>query len=242
MSVFHFKQFSVDDGRCAMKVGTDAVLLGAWVDLSGAKTIVDAGCGSGVIALMSAQRSDDDTKIFAIDINDDACRDAEANVKAADREERITVVNADVTTATVFSSAESPMLIVSNPPFFNETLRSPDSARALARHGDEFGVEELIRLAASKFSSDEDSLAFIAPSSRADEIEFLLSLNRLSARRITTVFSRAGKPSLRTLWQVGRDSSASPRRLIRDELFIRDEANRFTPQYQSLTSDFYLDK
>lgn len=239
MGIFKFKQFSVEDGRCAMKIGTDAVLLGAWTCLDGVSAIVDAGCGSGVISLMVAQRSYDNTKIIAVDINHDACLDAMDNIANSPWGSRVEVMEADITK--FFPQCPHPMLIISNPPFFNEKLQSPDSSRALARHGVDFGIGELIDLAASHFRSGDDSLAFIAPASRDDEIEFMLALKRLSPRRRCRVFSRKGKEPIRTLWQVGLECPGCPR-IVSEELFIRDMDNNLTSQYISLTNDFYLDK
>ena len=240
MGIFNFKQFSIDDSHSAMKVGTDAVLLGAWADLTGFKTIVDAGCGSGVIALMAAQRSEENpVHIIGIDISADACEDARHNVEASPWKDRVEVMESDITH--VFPEVIHPLMIISNPPFFNESLRSPDSMRALARHGEDFGVESLLKLASVHFSFSEDSLAFIAPTSRTAEIEFMLSLHRLAPRRICKVYSKEGKESKRTLWQVGRDGCETVP-LCREELYIHSSDNKFTLQYQTLTSPFYLDR
>lgn len=239
MGIFKFKQFSVDDGRSAMKIGTDAVLLGAWTCIDGMSAIVDAGCGSGVISLMLAQRSHNDTKIIAVDVNHEACLDATDNIAISPWKNRVEVIEADITD--FFPECSHPMLIISNPPFFNEKLQSPDLSRALARHGVDFGIEELINLAASHFISVDDTLAFIAPSSRDDEIEFMLSLKRLSPRRRCRVFSRKGKKPIRTLWQVGLEGQGCGPTICED-LFICDENNNLTSQYISLTNDFYLDK
>lgn len=239
MGHFDFKQFSIDDDGCAMKLGTDAVLLGAWAAVDGAAEVVDAGCGSGVLSLMVAQRCPGVERIIAVDISHEACRDAARNVAASPWSDRVEVMEADITKD--FPQTGHPLLVISNPPFFSEALRSPDSARALARHGEDFGVEALIGLAAGYFTSAADSLAFIAPTSRTDEIDFMLSLKRLSPRRICRVFSRMGRESIRTLWQVGLEVPEAPR-LQREELYIRDTSNNLTAQYQSLTSGFYLDK
>lgn len=240
MGIFNFKQFSIDDSHSAMKVGTDAVLLGAWADPEGVRTIVDAGCGSGIIALMLAQRSAGTSiRIIGVDISKDACQDARHNVELSPWRDRVEVVEADITK--MFPEVSHPILIVSNPPFFNESLRSPDTMRALARHGDEFGIAALIELASERCSSPDDTIAFIAPTSRTDEIDFMLSLKRLSARRICKVYSKVGKASIRTLWQVGRDSNGVPP-LRREELYIRSDDNEFTLRYRQLTSPFYLDR
>ena len=238
MGIFHFKQFSVDDSRCGMKIGTDAVLLGAWTATEHARTIVDAGCGSGVISLMMAQRSRAE-KIIAVDISHEACLDATDNAFRSPWSERVEVVENDVTQ--FFPVVSHPLLIISNPPFFNEQLHSPDADRALARHGNDFTVTELIAIADRNINHPDDSLAFIAPTGRTDEIEFQLSLHRLTVGRICKVFSREGKESIRTLWQVWRESPSAPS-LHRGSLYIRDSDNQFSEAYRKLTTDFYLDK
>lgn len=238
MGVFRFKQFSVDDSHCGMKIGTDAVILGAWTSVDGFRTIVDAGCGSGVIALMMAQRTVG-TEIIGLDIEKPACEDSAANFDRSPWSARLTVRQIDVTH--VFPAVAHPLLIVSNPPFFNETLRSPKEERALARHGDDFGVDSLISIAGRQLTEANDSLAFIAPTSRTDEIEFLLSLARLSPVHVTRVYSKEGKQSIRTLWQVCHDGG-DLRPCETDTLCIRDSANEFSDGYLKLTSPFYLDK
>lgn len=238
MGVFNFKQFSVDDTHCGMKIGTDAVLLGAWTDVGGAKCIVDAGCGSGVISLMMAQRNDT-AEIIGVDIEQAAWEDSADNFKRSHWSARLSAMQLDITRG--FPAAAHPLLIVSNPPFFNEKLRSPVEERALARHGDDFGVETLISIAGRELTDPGDSLSFIAPTSRTDEIEFLLSLARLSPVHVTRVYSKEGKSSIRTLWQAKRDEDGTTR-CVTDTLYIRDRNNDFSEEYVRLTSPFYLDK
>ncbi|MDE7148137.1 MAG: hypothetical protein K2O20_07110, partial [Duncaniella sp.] len=138
-------------------------------------------------------------------------------------------------------NASSPLLIVSNPPFFNEPLRSPDTIRALARHGEEFGIESLLKIGAQHLEKPEDSMAFISPYGRKDEIEWLLSCNRLAPRRMTSVFSKKGKKALRILWQVMPERYMNTP-CVTDDLYIRDEDNEYSTAYKLLTSPFYLDK
>ena len=236
--MFQFKQFAVDDSGCAMKVGTDGVLLGCWTEIGNACNIVDAGCGSGLISLMMAQRTAD-ARIYAVDIDEDAARCCQSNADSSPWGERIEVVRSDITVS--FPEVSSPLLIVSNPPFFNEPLKSPDSHRALARHGESFGIESLIEISSRQLQTRDDSLAFISPSGRKDEIEWLLSCGRLAPKHVTTVYSKAGKGALRILWQVVAERVLdSP--CETDNLYIRNEANEYTADYQQLTFPFYLDK
>lgn len=237
MGQFNFKQFSVTDDRCGMKVGTDAVILGCWTDVHNAGYILDAGCGSGVIALMMAQRAPW-ASVLGLDISKAACCDARSNIRNSPWSERVEVRCCDILT---FDPAEigRPLLIISNPPFFSETLHSPDHDRTLARHGEDFDVRSLIKLGGRFLRDPDDSMAFIAPAGRDQEIEFLLAVDRLTPLRVTTVFSRKGKAPFRTLWQVKKDDFACGE-IERTELFIRGKDNSYTREYLSLTSDFYL--
>ena len=130
---FRFKQFVIDQSRAAMKVGTDGVLLGAWCALRGdEQDILDVGCGSGLIALMAAQRTRD-AGIVGIDIDHDSCMQAEENVARSPWAGRVHIAEISLQD---FASATPQRFdhIVSNPPFFLSSLRSPDRARCNARH------------------------------------------------------------------------------------------------------------
>ncbi len=234
--MFHFKQFSIDDSLCAMKVGTDAVLLGSWVDTSNANCIVDAGCGSGVISLMMAQR-ESKAQIIAIDIDTDACLCCNKNVDLSLWKDRVQIIHNDIMAG--IPPVSHPLLIVSNPPFFNEPLKSPDQKRALARHGETFGIEALINLASASLNTKYDSLAFISPAGRNDEVEWLLACARLAPIRITNVFPKRGKNAIRTLWQVKSEYYLdSP--CHTDNLYIREGNDDYSKDYRTLTSPFYL--
>ena len=126
---FSFKQFTVYHDRCAMKVGTDGVLLGAWTDVSGARDILDIGTGTGLIALMLAQRSE--AHIVAVDIDEDAVKQAKENVEKSPWPGRIEVERHDIC---CFNSDIRYDVIVSNPPYFFNSLKCPDGQRNIARH------------------------------------------------------------------------------------------------------------
>lgn len=231
--MFNFKQFEIDDTHCGMKVGTDGVLLGAWADPSRAHTILDVGTDSGLIALMLAQRANR-AIITAIDCDGNACLDATANVNRSPFSARIKVLENDYNT--LIAPAGGYNLIVSNPPFFTEPLHSPSTSRASARHEATFGIESLISRA-SELLADNGELAFIAPSSRTADIELLIEINRFHISRRCDVISVESKPSYRTLWQLSKTPLTSP---DFSSLVIRHSSGKFTTEYQSLTSDFYL--
>ena len=138
---FAFKQFIVKQDRCAMKVGTDAVLLGAWVLPNGSKHILDIGTGTGVIALMLAQKTQ--AHIDAIDIDEEAFLQAKQNALDSKFARQITVTQ---TSLQHYSNATAQKynLIVTNPPYFEQSLKSSDEQRSHARHADVLPFEELL--------------------------------------------------------------------------------------------------
>ncbi len=231
--MFNFRRFSIDDSRCDMKVGTDGVLLGAWADVEYAATALDAGTGSGLISLMISQRNPR-AVIDAVECSLGACQDAIKNTGASPMGQNIKVMNDDITTMTLSDHAYD--LIISNPPFFTESLKSPDSGRAGSRHEDTFGVGWLLENAARLLTS-RGTIAFIAPSSRDNEIEFIIELHRLHTLRKCSVIPVAGKPAKRTMWQL---SPVLTDTTEYSTLTIRNNDHSLTPEYKELTSDFYL--
>lgn len=245
MGVFHFKRFSVDDSGSAMKIGTDGVLLGAWAKADGAGAIVDVGCGTGLIALMMAQRYDG-VSVLGIDVDASACKDAVANVDASPWNDRIVILNDDVLAMDIASLVRRsecilphPLCIVSNPPFFTETLRSPDASRALARHGEGLGVGSLIEWAARMMTETGDRLSFIAPADHDDDIQYRLSLHRLTPVRMTDVITREGREPMRRLYEAARDSDVCAH-CVSDTLVIRHADGSYSQPYIDLTGHFYL--
>ena len=135
-----------------MKVGTDGCLLGAWAGVSGARRIADVGTGSGLVALMLAQRNTD-ARIDALDIDRDACLQAAENVSASPFAARIRVLRTDFR---MYAAMAPPAydLIVSNPPYFDESLKCPDAGRRMARHSDTLPMGELLSVAAALLTDD----------------------------------------------------------------------------------------
>ena len=229
---FKFKQFRVEDGRCAMKVGTDAGLLGAWAPGGEhVRALLDAGAGCGVVALLMAGRCPQ-ARVAAVELDPAAAEDCRANVAASPWANRISVECQDVT---AYQPAEPVDLLVSNPPFFTETLRAPDQRRAAARHGDVLSPLTVIDLGA-RVLSDDGLLAMITDCRSRDDILFHAALRQLNPLRITAVSSRAGKPPFRLLWLMGRHSGP----LVTDTLAIRTADNAWSPEYADLVSPYYL--
>lgn len=227
---FRFKQFTVYHDLCAMKVGTDGVLLGAWADCGDCGSILDVGTGSGLIALMTAQRSR--AQIDALDIDAGACKQAAVNVERSPFSSRIRVVHEDYRT---FHSEDLYDLIVSNPPYFSLSPENPDDRKAKARHSVSLSFEELVRKS-SLLLRDNGKLAVIVPfEARTTWNRQTLSC-RLSLLRETSVRSKPDKPPKRILLEYVKGKAE---RVERTELVISRE-NQYTPEYIALTGAFYL--
>jgi len=158
MSGFTFKQFKVEHDRCAMKVSTDGILLGAWANLSDAKSLLDIGTGTGLLALMCQQRSND-LAITAVEVDEAAYNQALQN-SANSPWPNINVVH---TTIQVFEYTQPFDVVISNPPYFNQSLKGQSGTRNTARHTDGLSFEDLIN-AFKRLSHSGSRFSLILPS------------------------------------------------------------------------------
>lgn len=229
---FQFKQFRIDQANSAMKVGVDGVLLGAWTELIGARNILDVGTGTGLIALMLAQRSK--AHITAIEIEDKAAKEAAKNVKASPWRNRISVQHVSFQ----HFNREFPSmfdLIVSNPPFFNYAYKAAGSERNLARHNDKLLLSELIE-GAVWLLNEAGKIALILPVSELNSLEKLALKNRFYLQRFTEIKPKPSKSANRMLVQLGKTEHECEKSM----LTIYNDDNSFTEAYKELTRDFYL--
>jgi tRNA1Val (adenine37-N6)-methyltransferase len=228
---FDFKQFSATDVNCAMKIGTDGVLLGAWTDVSRARTVLDIGAGCGLVALMLAQRNAA-AKFVAIELDAGAYADCQANIAASPWSDRIAAVCGDFAS---YEPGQPVDLIVSNPPFFTEALRSPSALRAQARHEAGLSPKALIDYAAKHLAAD-GMLAMITPCTDADDTLYRAEMAHLKLRRYTAVVMRYGDEPTRILWQFCRIDG----HVEKSTLTLRTATHSWTDDYLRLTSDYYL--
>jgi tRNA1Val (adenine37-N6)-methyltransferase len=230
--MFRFKQFSIEDSRCAMKVGTDAVLLGAWVDVSKAKKILDAGTGCGIIALMLAQRTERDVWIEGIEIEEQDAIQAAENSSLSPWKNRIKVTHQSLQE---FKDGESFDLIVSNPPYFINSQLPPSTDRAKARHTHSLSYQELIDHSI-RLLNKEGRLAVVLPYAEGKNFLNIASLSGLICIRQLAFYSREGKPQERWLFEF----SLNPAPLKKEKLVLHGVGESWSPDYQSLTKAFYL--
>ncbi len=231
--VFHFKQFSISHNKCAMKVGTDGVLLGAWCNTAENGNCLDVGTGSGLIALMIAQRNPA-IAITAIDIEENAATEAAENFANSPWAERLESKLIDFKTFAE-TTTQKFSCIVSNPPFFVNSLHSPDSNRTTARHTDTLPFDELIAYSA-KILSDEGTLSIITPIESEDTIDCIASDAHLSISRKTYVHPTTDAEPKRILWEFTPKLSQTKVEHITIEL----SRHVYTPEYIALTKEFYL--
>ena len=229
---FRFKQFNVQHQRSSMKVGTDAVLLGAWCDLDGARRVLDVGTGCGVIALMVAQRNAD-ARILAIDIDPASVNEAQENFDASPWADRLQVYRLDFNELTHDEGFD---LIVTNPPYYNEDVLPPDAVRSAARHTHALSFEQLMQ-GAARLLTPIGSIALITPVEARDAVTTAATFAGLHLSRLTTVRSSEGKQPKRLLWQWSKQRCT----IQRDTLILHQKGGAFTSQYTELCKEFYLD-
>ena len=243
---FQFKQFYVRHDRCAMKVGTDGVLLGALAcgddvcNRSGdVLKVLDAGCGSGLIALMLAQRLPA-AQVWAVDIDAEAAAQAQANFNNSPWAERMTAMCADIRALACDAALEAGFdLVVSNPPFYDNSPDGRDAARDAARRADTLSYEQLAR-AASRLLNESGRFEVILPYERSEEFVHTCWLCGLQHCAQTDVRTKEGKPLKRSVLSFKKDGIRHP---VEAKTFtLMDAYGGRSVQYRELCRDFYLDK
>ena len=231
---FKFKEFEVHQDRCAMKIGTDGVLLGAWASLENNPSIIlDIGAGTGLIALQLAQRSRAEN-IDAIEIDDDAFEQCVKNFENSPWGDRLFCYHA---TAQEFASEieEKYDLIISNPPFYSEDFKPKIKARDIARFNDTLPFEQLIECAYNLLS-EKGIFALILP--RKDEASFIALASEVSLfpKRICRVRGNTASEEKRSLLEFSFRSNETEI----TSLTIETARHQYTEEYQKLVKDFYL--
>jgi len=228
---FEFKQFRIEQQKAAMKVGTDGVLLGAWTPVEDSQRILDIGTGTGLIALMLAQRSN--AWIDAVEIDKLASEEAEFNFAQSPWNDRLKVINTDFQ---LFANLpfEPYDLIVSNPPFFVNSLKTKNAALSVARHNDVLTFDQLVTCA-RKLLNYNGTLCVIIPFTSSEEFRGCARLAGFYLRQQTQVIPKIGRSPKRVLLEF----TVQPGYPINNELVILDEGGYYTEDYKTLTSSYY---
>ena len=234
MSVFHFKKFSIQQGETAMKVGTDGVLLGAWVDgaLIGDR-VLDIGTGTGIIAIMLAQKNPE-AQIYAIERDENAFQQATGNVAICPWSNNIHVHHIDLAQY-LLSSSNAYSTIVCNPPYFIKGWQVDNPGRKLARDAEHL-PHDLLIAAAKQLLTVDGNLWIVLPKQEGELFITTALQGELYCCNKTQVFTKPGIAAKRLLLRFSNQKTV----VEENELLIADEQNNYTDAYKALTKDFYL--
>ena len=231
-SYFQFKQFTIWQDKCAMKVGTDGVLLGAWAPIANKRRILDVGTGTGLVALMLAQRAQVDFQITALEVDQDAALQAQENIALSPWKSSIEVIQEDFTT---YLTQVKYDLIVSNPPYFINSLSCPDHQRSQARHNDSLTYDILLKKVSTLLDTD-GLFTVIIPADVSDSVKLIGEKNNLFPLNQLEVFTKPNgevKRKLITFSFKHRDCKV-------EQLLTEVARHQYSDEYKSLTEDFYL--
>lgn len=230
MSTFQFKHFSIKQAVSAMKVGTDAMLLGSMAGSSDPSQVLDVGTGTGVIALMMAQRFDQ-ARVDAVEIDSAAFEEAKGNVETSIFKHRMNIIRSDFLE---FSTTKKYDLIVSNPPYFMNSLKNSDRSKTLARHADDLSAHQFLTKSFELLENGGQVQVIIpfdlVPSWESAGLESGLFINHIVEVK--------GKPSTevnRAILTFGRES----RERTEDLFTVRNNDNTYSEEYIELTSEFH---
>lgn len=229
--MFQFKQFTIHQDRCALKVGTDGVVLGAWASVENAKRILDIGTGTGLLALMAAQRNAE-AWIDAVEIDDASAVQAAENVTASPWADRVRVHRMDVRR---LRASDPYDLILCNPPFYAGEMDSPDARTGVAKHGGELTFAQLVE-AVRTLLADDGRFACIIPLNREAELLELAESAWLGVERRCVLRYLEGRPPKRVLLELVRGGGIA----VEEELTVEHAPGAFTEAYRTLLKDFML--
>lgn len=243
MAGFQFKQFFVAHDRCGMKVGTDSILLGAWVDIVHVRSVLDMGCGSGLLSLMLAQRLAvvaDDYRICALEIEPVAARQAQDNIDRSPWANNIELINQDLN-----KYAQQAMthfdLILSNPPYFSLGVACGSHERQVARYMADQNGHLLWLLNAENLLNPQGKIAFVLPYLAGELVLQQLKQTALYCSKRIEVVTKMGKMPQRLLLEFAlRSSAVEGENMETGEIVIYQPDNQYHADFIALTQDFYL--
>ena len=236
--MFQFKQFTIKQDQCAFKVGTDAVLIGAWARPEQATQILDIGTGTGVIAIMMAQKTvgQKTANITAIDIDESAFKQAQENAEASPWKDRIAVIHTSLQDFTAQNKLQFD-LIITNPPFFNSAGHAQNTSRSIARNTHQLPFEELAKNAA-KLLHQDGQFYLILPTEEAIQFRKIAEKNGLVLSELLRVLTKPESAYEKRHIMLFRKSAF----LYSETSIVIEEGERhdYSTAYKELTKDFYL--
>jgi tRNA1Val (adenine37-N6)-methyltransferase len=231
---FNFKQFSMTHHRSTMKIGTDAVLLSAWVNINNINNVLDIGTGSGIIALLLASRQKD-CYIDAVELDKMSAIEAGENFKNSPYANRLKIINEDFKNFNKSCNKQYD-LIISNPPFFINDLRSENSKRKNARHSDSLNYNDLIE-GAKKLMLKNGRFCVVLPYYESKKFIETAKENGLTISRELLIFPKPCKEPNRINIEFQLNKTE---KTIHEKFILREENGKFTEQYIKLLGNYYL--
>ncbi|NOZ45660.1 MAG: methyltransferase [Chlorobi bacterium] len=230
---FRFKQFLIKQDKCAMKVGTDGVLLGAWTNCNNATRILDIGTGTGLIALMLAQRSN--VEIDAVEIDELAYKQASENINNSRWKYKITVYNSSFEDY-LKTCRKKYSLIVSNPPYFSNSIKAKNIARTMARHNDSLPISQLIS-GSKKLLTTNGVMAIIIPAAQFSIVKNQANSHGLFIKSIMNIYPKPAKKIKRIMVEFSKQK----RKPTEKNLIIeKEKRHEYSEEYKELTKEYYL--
>jgi len=233
---FRFKQFTIQQENAAMKVGTDGVLLGAWTSVPGpGSSVLDIGTGTGLVALMIAQRTKD-VRVDTLEIDPSSAMQAEENFQNSPWQEQLNSIHSSFQDYAARCKTQYD-LIICNPPYFTGSYKTPSKEKNLARHDDSLSLEEIFRDSVP-LMKETTVISLILPVDKEARAFNLVHEHQMYCRRLTRVFPAPGKSIHRVLLEL----SFIPGKCLEDHLTIETEMrHRYTDKFKYLVNEFYLD-
>jgi len=232
--MFHFKKFSIDDSKAAMKIGTDSVLLGAWTPCENETRILDIGTGSGILALMMAQRNKN-IPVDTVELEPEAATLAKNNIQLSPWPGQVNIFNSSIQHFRI-ETLQKYSLVICNPPFFTDSLKTPGKARTMARHNDTLPVAELLELT-SGVLAENGKAAFIIPAEAFGNWRTEAAKHNLFPGLVTEVKSSPRHTPHRVLVVFTHTEMQA---VTHKEFIIYVSRSMYSHEYKELTKDFYL--
>ncbi|MFC2101884.1 tRNA1(Val) (adenine(37)-N6)-methyltransferase [Bacteroidota bacterium] len=229
---FRFKQFTIEDCHSTMQVGTDSILLGSLTDPGDAKRILDIGTGCGVLALMMAQKSK--AIVDAIELDDESVREANENFERSPWNTRLACFGISLQLTEILTDNRYD-LIISNPPFFKDSLRPPDPQRSLARHDLKLTFDELVKAVTTLISKD-GRFSCIIPANRWDEARKLAENRQLYPRTLIQIYPYPGGKVTRMIVEFTKEKIEP---VQTSDFTILNDERKYTAEYLEATKDFH---
>lgn len=228
---FRFKQFEIAQNQCTIKVNTDGVLLGSWAEVNDSNTILDIGTGTGVLAMMMAQKCNS-AAVDAIDIDENAYRQAKENFGRSAWKKRLTAIH---TSLQNFSTAVKYHTVISNPPYFVNDFKSASEQKNIARHSIELNYGELLS-GINRLLGENGKAFLVIPAFNFQLLQTAAEKENLFVTKLTEVIAVTGKAPYLVLMQLEREK----KQFLRSRIAIQNTDGSFTDEYKTLTKDFYL--